>query len=632
MLYGYTGKILHVDLSTEQITIEEPSEKFYRTYIGGSAMGLYYILKDQKPGCDAFDPANILTLMLSAATGMPISGQSRMTANAKSPLADGIGDAECGGFFPAELKFAGFDGIVIRGRAAHPVYLWVHDGKAELRDASALWGKTTSQATQMLEEELGDRKIQIAQCGPAGEKLVRMAAIINMNNRANGRTGMGAVMGSKNLKAVVVRGSSKRLKTFNPQKVNELAKEGTGNVQFVPGLQKYGTAEIVAPQHFSGGLPTRNFNEGQFEGYSAISGETMVDTILKETDTCYACSVRCKRVVESEWMGHAIQPESGGPEYETISTLGSYCGVSDLKAVAYANQLCNEYGLDTISSGATVAWAMECFEKGLFTEEEIGRPLPFGDAAGMVSMIEQIALRLGFGDVLAEGTARAAKRLGKGEDYLITSKGTETPAHMPQVKRSLGLIYAVNPFGADHQSSEHDPMVEEGASASALAHLGQLGIKPNQKIYSLDRDKVDFAYKTQVYYSFLDTANLCQIIWGPATDVFTPEGAVALVQAVTGWEDFSIEEMMLVGERRINLMKVFNQREGIDRKSDQLPKKFFKPLQGSGPSVGFTMDKEEFEKALAWYYEMANWDQNGNPTQAQLIRLGIDWARPEKEM
>jgi aldehyde:ferredoxin oxidoreductase len=476
-------------------------------------------------------------------------------------------------------------------------------------------------------QELGDSKIEIAQCGPAGEKLCRMAAIINMNNRANGRTGMGAVMGSKNLKAVVVRGKSKRLNLADPTKVAEIAKQGIRNLQFVPGLQKYGTAEIVAGQHLSGGLPTFNFNQGQFDQFEEISGERMVETILKEADTCYACAVRCKRVVETEWNGLSVKPESGGPEYETLSTLGSYCGVGDLQAISYANQLCNEYGLDTISTGATVAWAMECFQEGVLSESEIGRPLPFGDAAGMVAMVQAIALREGIGNILAEGTERAARLLGKGSEYLITSKGTETPAHMPQVKRSLGLIYAVNPFGADHQSSEHDPMVEEGASQTALAHLAQIGIKGNQKVYSFDYDKLDFAYKTQVFYSFLDTANLCQIIWGPATDVFEPKQAVELIQAVTGWTDFNMDELMTIGERRINMMRVFNQREGLNRANDRLPKKFFNPLGGKGPSAGFRIDEVELENAKTIYYNMAGWDQNGLPTSEKLDKLGISWIR-----
>ena len=406
-----------------------------------------------------------------------------MTVNAKSPLVDGIGDSQAGGFFPAEMKFAGFDGIIVRDRAARPVYLWLHDGQVGIREADHLWGKTTSQVDEILKDELGDNKIEIAQCGPSGEKLVRLAAIMNMANRANSRTGMGAVMGSKNIKAIVVRGKSKRLPTAAPKELNQLARAGAAGRKDNPdveGLHEHGTASGLLYQHMTGTLPTRNYNAGQFEHFEAISGETMTETILTERDTCYACTVRCKRVVETEWMNNPVEPKHGGPEYETLATFGSYCGVSDLDAIANANKLCNEYGLDTISAGATIAWAMECYENGLLSEEEVGFPLEFGDAAAMGRTTELLANREGFGDMLAEGSRKAADRLGKGYEYLITVKGAEAPAHMPQVKRGLGLIYAVNPFGADHQSSEHDPMIEDGALELYTNRLQQHGFERTQ--------------------------------------------------------------------------------------------------------------------------------------------------------
>lgn len=627
---GYTGNILRVDLTSKQHVIENPGEAFYRQYIGGSAMGMVYILRNMPAGIDAFDPLNVLTMMVSAPTGVPISGQSRMTANARSPLASGIGDSECGGFFPAELKFAGFDGLVIQGKADGPVYLWLHDGKAEVRDASHLWGKTTSQVEKILKQEIGDDKIEIAQCGPAGERLVRTAGIINMANRANGRTGMGAVMGSKNLKAVVVRGQSKRVTVADQKGINALARWGAANLQNYGGmvdLQINGTPGVVAGQHFSGGLPTRNFSEGQFEDYQALSGDTLTSTLLKETDTCYACTVRCKRVVEGEWQGHQLNPESGGPEYETLATLGSYCGVSDLAAVCYANQLCNEYGLDTISTGATIAWAMECFEAGLLTDEDTGIPLRFGDAKAVIAMLEAIAAREGFGKVLGEGSARAADLLGKGHQYLITSKGTEAPAHMPQAKRSLALIYAVNPFGADHQSHEHDPSIEEGQTDEInMSRLKEIGFAHTIPQHDMGPEKVKYALVTQQFYSFLDSANLCQFVWGPAWHLYGPDQTVSMIRMVTGWEDFSMEDLLKIGERRINLMRIFNQREGLDSRSDSLPEKFFKPLQGNGPTAGVSIDHEQFQEAKQIYYELSGWDDNGLPKRETLEALGLGWV------
>ncbi len=528
------------------------------------------------------------------------------------------------------MKFAGFDGIVVTGRAAEPVYLWLHDGQAELRPAGHLWGKITADAIDLIHAELGDDKIEVAQIGPAGEKLVRTAAIINMANRANGRTGMGAVMGTKNLKAVAVRGKGKRLPIADAKRVNELARWGAANVEIsgdMSGLRTHGTAGVLGIQHAIGTLPTYNWNAGQFEFFEEIMGETMTDTILKERDTCYACAVHCKRVVETEWNGHAVQPRYGGPEYETCGTFGSYCGIHDLKAVAYANQLCNDYGLDTIGTGATIAWAMECFENGVLTEEEIGFPAHFGDAAAMVRLVEMIGNREGFGDVLAEGSRRAAEMLGKGAEYLVTCKGNEAPAHMPQAKRSLGLIYAVNPFGADHQSSEHDPMIEDGAADLYMERLGLLGFDHTLPQYSLGPDKVHFALKGQQFYSFLDSAALCQFEWGPAWCLFGPQETVELMQAVTGWDDFDLDELMAVGERRLNMMRLFNARQGLDRRHDRLPPKFFKPLTGTGPTAGVALSLDEIEQAKDEYYRLAGWDAaTGNPTPETLSRLGIEFG------
>jgi aldehyde:ferredoxin oxidoreductase len=621
------GRILHVDLSNEKLTIEEPPESFYRKYFGGSAMGLSYILKELKPGSDPLGPDNILTMMVSVLTGAPVSGQSRMTASAKSPLTGAIGDSQCGGFFPAEMKFSGFDGIVVRGKAAHPVYLWLHGGQAELRDASHIWGKTATRVEDILREELGDEKIEIAQCGPAGEKLVKLAAIIHMANRANGRTGMGAVMGSKNLKAVVVKGQYKKINLVDGKRLNEIARAGSvlrKENDAIETLHIDGTAGIVSDQHLDGGLPTRNFSEGQFEGYEKISGETMTETILAERDSCFACSVRCKRVVETEWNGNQVVRRNGGPEYETVATLGSYCGVDNLDAVAYGNQLCNEYGLDTIGTGATIAWAMECFENGVLSEAEIGYPMMFGDDKAMIRTIERMARREGFGDVLAEGSRRAANRLGKGHSFLIDAKGAEAPAHMPQVKKSLGLIYSVNPFGADHQSHEHDPNVEDGASERSKARMKLLGFKNTLPKKSMGEDKVRYALTTQYIYSFMDSADLCQFVFGPGWQLYGPDHVVEMVKAVTGWQDFDLEELLLVGKRRLNMMRVFNAREGFTREDDRLAEKFFKPLKGSGPSAGVAVDEKVIEEAKTIYYRLAGWDEtSGNPTSEQLEMLGL---------
>ncbi len=630
MPYGYNGKILHVNLTEGSLSIEEPPEAFYRKYMGGSAMGLYYVLRETPRGVDALSPENVLTLMVSVLTGAPISGQSRLNANAKSPLTGAIGDSQSGGFFPAELKFAGFDGIVIRGRSSKPVYLSILKGEAALHDASHLMGKLTGEVDALLREEVGEPKAEVLQYGPAAENGVLFSSLVSMANRNNGRTGMGLVMASKNLKAIVVKGKG-GVTVADPKALAALSKIGPKILPDnpdMPGLAQYGTASVVMFQNAIGSLPTFNYNQGQFASAEPISGEVMYDTILKDRDTCHACIVRCKRVVEVKEGRYRADPLYGGPEYETLSTFGSYCGVSDLAAIAEANQICNQYGVDTISAGATIAFAMECYEKGIISAQQTGGlALRFGDADAMLEALRLMVKNQGpLGQALAQGSARAAKLWGEAaENCLITVKNQEAPAHMPQAKRSLALIYAVNPFGADHQSSEHDPYYEEGVADLNLHRLYELDLKDPTPAYSLGAEKVRFATYTQIFYSLLDTLELCQFVWGPAWTLYGPSETVEMVRAVTGWR-VSLYELMKVGQRRLNLLRVFNAREGLTRKDDRLPKKFFQPLQGEGPTAGVALDPAEIEAALDLYYQLNGWTSDGIPTRASLADLGIEWA------
>lgn len=624
------GTVLHVDLTESRLWEEHPDEAFYRKYGGGSAMGVYYLLKEMKPGTDPLSPGNILTIFTGVPTGVAISGQSRITVNARSPLTGAIGDSQAGGFFPAAFKHAGFDGIVIRGKAAKPVYLLLDEGRAELRDASTLWGKCTLECEQALKTELDDPKIEVMQIGPAGEKQVRFAAIMNMRNRANGRTGMGAVMGSKLLKAIVVRGNRK-LEVHDKQEIVRMNRDGIRLLEEIPdvkGLNINGTGDVVPFQNSIGSLPTRNYQETQFEDFEEISGDKVTKTILVNRDTCYSCVVRCKRVVQTEYEGEEVLPAYGGAEYETLATFGSYCGNADLASIQYANQLCNAYGMDTISCGATIAFAMDCFERGLIGPKETGGlDLRFGNTNAVIEMIRRIAQREGLGDLLADGSALAARKIGsQAEALLTTCKGQEIPAHSPQAKRSLGLIYAVNPFGADHQSSEHDPMYEDGGSPLYFERLALLGLTTPQAPGSMDDEKVRFAYLTEVFYSALDTYCLCQFVWGPAWTLYGPAETAAMLKAATGW-DVDVAELMKVGERRLNMLRAFNAREGFSRDQDRLPKKFFSPLAGSGPTAGMALDEHHFEHEKDTYYRMAGWDvATGNPTQQKLEELGLEWV------
>src|SRR5215470_11732138 len=486
-----------------------------------------------------------------------------MTACARSPLTGAIGDSQCGGFFPAEMRAAGADAFVITGQSKEPVYLWLHDGTVELRPAAHLWGKVTAEVDALLKEELGDPKVEIAQIGTAGENRVRFAAIMNMVNRANGRTGLGAVMGSKRLKAVVVRGS-KSPKPAVPEAFRGLVKRLKELEEANPGIKwfgEFGTAGVLAIQDKMGGQPTRNYSEGTFEQCKDIDGSTMVKTILKERDTCYACVIKCKRVVEIDDPDLKVDPIYGGPEYETLTFFGSMCGVGDLKLLARASADANMYGMDTISCGATIAWAMEAKAKGLLDDGGLG--LAWGDGHAVLRAIEAIAHRQGVGDLLAEGSLRAAKRLGPAAvDLTVTVKGQELPAHMPQHKRSLGLVYAVNAFGADHQSSEHDTALRAKPGTLQHGRLSELDIATNLPLNDLSDDKVRFAFRSQCFYSALDTLGLCQFVWGPSWQLYGPADTVELVRSGTGWQA-TMEELLEIGERKISLMRAFNAREGI---------------------------------------------------------------------
>jgi len=617
---GYNGKILHVDLTTETLSVEEPPEVFYRKYLGGPGIGMYYLLKEMPAGADPLGPDNVLAVTLSVVTGAPISGQSRVMVNAKSPLGP-IGDSQAGGFWPAQAKATGFDAFIIKGKAEKPVYLWVHDGEFELRDASHLWGRVTGEVQEAIRDELSDPKVEVMQIGPSGEKLVSHACILNLANRANGRTGMGAVMGSKNLKAIAVRGSG-RTTVADPDALSEIRRWAREHLEEsdVYGMHVDGTAGDVPYMQADGGLPTHNWDSGVFNGYEAISGETMTSTILKERDTCYACIVRCKRVVEITEGPYQVDPLYGGPEYETIACLGSCCDVSDLAAIAKANEICNMYGIDTMSTGTMIAWAMDCFDHGIITIDDTGGlDLHWGNAEAMVTLTEQIAKREGFGSLLAEGMDGAAKKLGpEAEALVVAVKGNALPAHMPSVKRVLALHYAVNPYGADHMSVEHDPSYS--GYPQRMAELGLLDPQPNDV---LNAEKVRFAVYTQQLYSMLNTLGVCMFVWGPAWQLLGPSQLVDMVRAVTGW-DVSLWELMKAGERSLNMMRVFNAREGFTSAEDKLPPKIFQPLSG-GPTDGVSITQEEFDAALTSYYSMCGWDTEGRPTRAKLEELALSW-------
>jgi aldehyde:ferredoxin oxidoreductase len=618
MNYGYMGSILRVNLSKERISFEKPKEAFYRRYFGGRGLIAYFLLKELEPRIDPLAPHNKLIFACGPVTGAPISGSGRNSVGAKSPLTGAYGEAEAGGFWGAELKRAGFDAIIIEGKAVEPVYLWVHDGKVEVKDASHLWGIEIKKSQETIRKDLEDNSVKVAQIGPGGEKMVRYASIINDMNHVAGRCGMGAVMGSKNLKAIAVKGS-KKINIANPESLRQLAQWMARNVDKVAhGLHTYGTGAVMDVYEETGNLPVHNFRDGEFPGVDSISAQAVKEHVRVGMGTCFACAVACKKEVKVEEPWN-VDPAYGGPEYETLAALGSNCGVDDLKAVCKANELCQRYSLDTISTGVTISFAMECFENGLLSKEDTGGiDLSFGNAEAMVKMVEMIGERKGIGDLLAEGVKRAAERIGNGaEKFAVHVKGQEVPMHEPRLKRGLGLGYAVSPTGADHVHNIHDTWLVP----KIPKRYESLGILEAVPVEDLGARKIRLFRYVMTWRSLNNCLVMC--LFPP----WSVQKKVDIVGSVTGW-NITTFELMKVSERAINLARVFNIREGFTEEDDWLPPRFFHP-KTSGALSSTAVDSEKLGKAKSIYYEMMGWDKQGVPTRTKLEELDIAWAADE---
>ncbi|MEM2912812.1 MAG: aldehyde ferredoxin oxidoreductase family protein [Candidatus Bathyarchaeia archaeon] len=617
MPFGYNGRVLRVNLSDERITIEKPDEKFYRMYLGGEGFVAYYLLREVKPGIDPLGPENKLIFAAGPLTGAPIPGCGRNSIGAKSPLTGGFGESEVGGSWGAELKRAGLDAVIIEGKSSEPVYLWIHDGEAEIKDAEHLWGKETGETQSIIREELGDKLVRVASIGPGGENLVRFACVIVDLRDAAGRTGMGAVMGSKNLKAVAVRGRG-RVEVHNPERLRDLTRWLNQNMdKLAYNFHNYGTGAGMDAGVASGNLPVRNFRDGLFAGYENLDARTIKRTISIGMEGCYACSVRCKKIVKigEPWN---VDPSYGGPEYEALAALGSNCGVDDLQAVTKANELCNRYSLDAISTGVAIAFAMECYENNILTRKDAdGLDLWFGNAEAMVKVVEKIAYRKGVGKILAEGVRRTSEIIGGGsEKFAMHVKGLEIPMHEPRLKRALGLGYAVSPTGADHAHNMHDTgLVSAGPMLSSLSSLGILEPIP---LEDLSPGKIR-AFIYYVNWRVLDNSLLICVFlpwdFNQKTDI---------VEAVTGWNT-SMWDLMKTGERITTMARIFNLREGFTKVDDWLPERFFSPKR-DGVLSKTSLDAESLRNAIELYYEMMGWDKRGVPTRAKLEELGIGWT------
>ena len=628
---GYTGNILHIDLTTKKHWIEHPPENFYRTYWGGRAIGLYYMLKEMKPHTDPLSPDNLLIFASSVITGTPAPAIPRYTVCAKSPLTGAQGEAEAGGWWGPELKKAGFDAIIFKGSSLTPVYLYIKDGKVEIKDAAHLWSKDTGETQKIIKNELADNKIRIAQIGPAGENLVHFANIVNELKHFNGRNGLGAVMGSKKLKAIAVRGT-KPIELYNKERVSQVTKEITKRVMDNPlsrDLRELGTPAVVRGFYEAGCLPSYNWTTGYFKEGENLTAETYNKTILKGTKGCYACPIRCKRVVEINEPELKVDPSYGGPEYETIVSLGSLCGISDLKYIAKANELCNKYTMDTISTGMVIAFAMQCYQEGILTKEDTeGMELTFGNKEALLVLIEKIAHREGLGDLLSQGSYLAAQKIGKGsETFIHQVKGQEIPMHDLRLKTGVGLQYALSDYGADHMKAAHDPFFKDKDSVG-IKEMKGLGILEPVSPTDIGEKKVTLFKLLDIYWTVFDILGVCDFGYVPRS-VGTMGELLEIIRATTGWRTTWFE-LMRVGERSINMARIFNYREGFTSQDDTLPEVFYQDFKG-GPLDGkLAINKEDFEKALRLRYELMGWDPDtGIPNPSKLIELGLDWLIDE---
>ena len=626
MALGYIGKILQVDLTNRKFEVEEKDDIFYRTHLGGRGIGYHYLLKKVPPRIDPFSPENILVFATGVMTGAPIAASCRFSVIGKSPLTGTAGESEAGGFFGPELKMAGFDAVVFSGRAETPVYLWLTDGKAELMDASHLVALGARETEDAIRAEHGSQKIRVAQTGLAGMNRVLFANITNNLGHFNGRNGFGALMGSKNLRAIAALGSQK-IPFADPEFLRRTAVDYAKTFKENPlgkGLYHYGTTIFCDLLSAGFGLPVNNFRQNHLEDTTPVSGDTYNQVLLKKRKGCYACPIQCKRGIALDDSKYGLDSRYGGPEYETMAALGTNLNILDLKAIAKGNEICNRYCMDTISMGMTIAFVCECFEKGIITKTDTGGlELRFGDADLMLQMLEMTARREGFGNQLAEGMNRLAVRWGVGDaDFNLSVKGQELPMHEPRVKVGVGLGYAISTYGADHMYAAHDTMFTDTKSFSFKSTLS-LGIYQPMHPTQITSEKVRSYARLDCLWKMMDALGLC--VFG-----FAPRGTMPLekliqcIKAATGW-DTNLYELMQSAERGSLLARAFNFREGFSVKDDRLPRRIFEP-KPDGPEVGKQIFSEkDFYEAINLYYEIIGCDpESGRPLQGKLLGLGLE--------
>ena len=618
-LGGYTGNILRVNLSSHSTSVESLDELILRRYLGGAGFVAYYLWKELKQGTDPLSPDNKLIFALGPVSGINLAGASRVCIGSKSPLTGGIAKSEVGEFWPTWLKRAGFDAIIVEGKAEKPVYLWINNDEIAIKDASHLWGKDTKVTQDTIRNDLGNEKVRVAMIGPGGENQVLYACIMCGLFDAAGRGGLGAVMGSKNLKAVAVFGSKPPTIAY-PDKLKAIRDWWLAN--WKPSVKAafadYGTGINMKVFETIGNLPIRNFRDGLFPSVHKITPQAIAETYRIGMDACYACPVRCKKVVKIE-QPYQVDPAFGGPEYETLAALGSNCGIDDLAAICMGNQLCAEYGIDTISTGGTLAFAMECFEKGLLTIKDTdGIDLRFGNAEAMLKVIALISERRGIGELLSLGSRKVAEKIGQGsEKFAIHVKGLECGFHDPRLKAALGFGFMVNPHGGDHVDPPQDLNYVSEPQIKDLKPMGILEPMPSDE---MSPRKIALFRALHQKHIYIDSLVMCMIPCLP----FSHQHLSDIVSAVTGWNS-GVAEQMQVAERILTTSRLFNYRDGLSSKEDWLPQRFFEsktdgPL--AEPDKG--LDPERYRQALRYYYALMGWDPStGVPLPEKIEELDI---------
>ena len=606
--FGYVGKILKVDLTNSKVTEVDLREDYVDLFLGGIGLAARILFDEVDPRVDPFSPENALVFMTGPLTGTQVPSSGRYVVAAKSPLTLAWGEAHASGFFGVELKKAGFDGIVIKGRASSPVYLYINNGSVEIRDASKYWGMSIIDVDQELKKDIGDKHVRIAAIGPAGERLVRYAVIASDitpdGPRVAGRTGMGAVMGSKNLKAIVVRGTG-QIRVKEPDRLRSAVNRLLPYILSYPTTQIYsiyGTAGEAESFYEYGDMPIKNFTLGKWDGIYRISGRAFRESgIVKGHRACWSCPIHCWKYVEDNGV------KGRGPEYETIASLGSLLLIDDPHYLVKANDLCNRYGIDTISTGVTIAWAIESFEKGLLTKEDTGGlELKWGDKEAVLKLIEMIGKREGFGKLLGEGCRIASRTIGRGsEKYCMHVKGTEMPMHDPRAFKGMGLQYATSNRGADHLQGLTF-RVEQGMRITDLKIYERVSREAYQ-------GKGWIVATMEMWHEVIESMIICKFVDIP------PLHLVGMYAMVTGIRK-SLQDMLTAGKRIFTLKRMFNVINGISRKDDTLPERFLKEPLNEGGAKGLVV---ELEPMLNEYYKFMGWDDNGIPTRETLKDLKI---------